>query len=297
MSFTTLLLLLIVVAMLFTVARSAKRRQVETRQEQQLLESQLTTSRKAADEDVTKFGEELQRLDSEVAGHPLDAEMQDDYTRALDAYDNAKQSLDAVQNPDEIRNVTAILEDGRYSIACVKARVDNQPLPRKLPPCFFDPAHGPSIENVSWAPAGGATRDVPACESCAQRVAVGAQPNYRTVMDGSKRVPYWEGGQAYAPWAQGYYSRWSGSNLIADVMLTSMIFNTMSMMPWMVGGLASGIGEGFGEIGSGVGDAFGGVGDGLADGFGEIGDGLGNLGEGLADGFGEIGDFLGGLFD
>ena len=103
MSFTTLLLLLIVVAMLFTVARSAKRRQVETRQEQQLLESQLTTSRKAADEDVTKFGEELQRLDSEVAGHPLDTEMQDDYTRALDAYDNAKTVTGCRAEPRQIR--------------------------------------------------------------------------------------------------------------------------------------------------------------------------------------------------
>ena len=52
-------------------------------------EPQLTTSKKAADEDVTTFGEELQRLDADVAGHPLNEPMQQDYQRALDA-DNAK---------------------------------------------------------------------------------------------------------------------------------------------------------------------------------------------------------------
>ena len=61
------------------------------------LESQLSTSRRAADEDVTKFGEELQRLDVDVAGHPLDEAMQQDYQRALDAYEDSKSSLDAVQ--------------------------------------------------------------------------------------------------------------------------------------------------------------------------------------------------------
>ena len=112
------------------------------------LETQLATSKRAADEDVTKFGEELQRLDSDVAGHALDEPMQQDYQRALDAYDNAKMSLDAVTKPEEIRHVTEILEDGRYAVACVKARIAGEPLPAKRPPCFFNPAHGPSSQDV-----------------------------------------------------------------------------------------------------------------------------------------------------
>ena len=58
--------------------------------EQAALETQLSTSKRAADEDVTKFGEELQRLDSDVAGHALDEGMQQDYQRALDAYETRR---------------------------------------------------------------------------------------------------------------------------------------------------------------------------------------------------------------
>ena len=136
---------------------AVNRRQAE---EQAALETQLSTSKRAADEDVTQFGEELQRLDSDVAGHSLDEAMQQDYQRALDAYDNAKMSLDAVTKPDEIKHVTEILEDGRYAVACVKARIAGAPLPAKRPPCFFNPAHGPSSQDVDWAPPGGVPRPV-----------------------------------------------------------------------------------------------------------------------------------------
>ena len=44
------------------------------------------------------------------------------------------------------------------------------PLPAKRPPCFFNPAHGPSSQNVEWAPPGGVARDVPACPADAERV-------------------------------------------------------------------------------------------------------------------------------
>src|SRR5215218_1367827 len=148
-----LLVLLIVVALIVGGVALYRRYAIQQRQaaEEAALETQLSTSKRAADEDVTKFGEELQRLDSDVAGHPLDEAMQQDYQRALDAYDNAKMSLDAVTRPEEIRHVTEILEDGRYAVACVKARVAGEPLPAKRPPCFFNPAHGPSSQDVTWA--------------------------------------------------------------------------------------------------------------------------------------------------
>ena len=261
-------LLLIGGAMLYR-RRAVGQRQAAERAE---LETQLSTSKRAAEEDVTKFGEELQRLDTDVAGHPLDEAMQQDYQRALDAYDDAKTSLDAVTKPDEIRHVTEILEDGRYAVACVKARVAGEPLPAKRPPCFFNPAHGPSSQNVSWAPAGGVAREVPACPADAERVLAGADPYIRTVQVGARRVPYWEGGQAYAPWAQGYYSRWSGSDLLAGALIGSFLFGGM-------GNVFGGIGEGIGGIGEGVGDMMGG-----------IGEGIGNAGEGLGDMFGDMFD-------
>jgi hypothetical protein len=241
-------------------------------EERRELETQLTTSKRAADEDVTKFGEELQRLDVDVAGHPLDEAMNQDYQRALDAYDNAKMSLDAVTKPDEIKHVTEILEDGRYAVACVKARVAGDPLPAKRPPCFFNPAHGPSSQDVDWAPPGGVPRAVPACAADAERVLAGADPYIRTVQVGAQRVPYWEGGQAYAPWAQGYYSHWRGSDLLSGVLIGSFLFGGG-------GGLFDGVGDG-------VGDLMGGIGEGL----GDMGEGLGDIGSGIGDMFGDLFD-------
>jgi hypothetical protein len=267
-----MLVLLLVLVLLLGGAALYRRRAIQQRQdaERRELENQLTVSKRAADEDVTKFGEELQRLDNEVAGHPLDEAMNQDYQRALDAYENAKMSLDAVARPEEIKHVTEILEDGRYAVACVKARIAGRPLPAKRPPCFFNPAHGPSSQNVSWAPAGGIARDVPACPADAERVLVGADPYIRTVQVGAQRVPYWEGGRAYAPWAQGYYSRWSGSDMLSGVLIGSLLFGGAGNV---FGGIGEGIGamgEGFGDMMEGVGEGFGSMGEGIGDMFGDM---------------------------
>ena len=262
-----LIVLLVIVAVVLAGVGLYRRAAVNRRQaeERAALESQLATSKKAADEDVTKFGEELQRLDTEVAGHPLDEPMQQDYQRALDAYDNAKMSLDAVTKPEEIRHVTEILEDGRYAVACVKARIAGEPLPAKRPPCFFNPAHGPSSTDVDWAPPGGVPRRVPACPADAERVLAGADPYIRTVQVGAQRVPYWEGGPAYAPWAQGYYSRWSGSDMLSGMLIGSLLFGGMGnmfAMPAMAAG--DGGGDAGGDVGGGDagGEGFDGGGDG-----------------------------------
>jgi hypothetical protein len=275
-----LIVLLVLVAVVVAGVGLYRRAAINRRrsEEQAVLEAQLTTSKRAADEDVTKFGEELQRLDSDVAGHALNEPMQQDYQRALDAYDNAKMSLDAVTKPDEIKHVTEILEDGRYAVACVKARIAGEPLPAKRPPCFFNPAHGPSSQNVEWAPPGGVPRDVPACPADAERVLAGADPYIRTVQVGAQRVPYWEGGPAYAPWAQGYYSRWSGTELLSGMLIGSMLFGGMGnvfavpAIPADGGGSDMGGGDGGGDFGGGDG---GGDGGGFFDGgfdFGGFGE-------------------------
>ena len=189
-------------------------------------QAQLVASRGAANDDVTTFGEELQRLDLQVADQALDEATQQDYRRALDAYDDAKRSLEAVKKPDEIGHVTEILADGRYAVASVKARVAGEPLPVRRPPCFFNPAHGPSVQNVDWAPCGGSSGSVPACAADTQRVLAGADPAIRTVLDGTQRVPYWQAGPAYAPWAQGYYGSWGGLDLLTGVLIGSTLTGT-----------------------------------------------------------------------
>ena len=106
---------------------------------------------------------------------------------------------------DDIRHVTEALEDGRYAVACVQARVEGRPLPTRRPPCFFNPAHGPSTTDIEWAPPGGQKRQIPVCAADEDRVQQGAEPDIRTVRQGVGRVPYWQGGPAYSPYASGYF--------------------------------------------------------------------------------------------
>ncbi|GAA1998086.1 hypothetical protein [Nocardioides kribbensis] len=214
-------------------------------------EAELAPVRRLAAEDVTALGVELQELDLELAGQPLDAGANADYQRALDAYESAKAAADAMERPDDVRHVTEILEDGRYAIACVQARVAGEALPTRRPPCFFDPRHGLSVTDVPWTPTGGAQRDVPACALDAERVGAGADPDIRKVMVGSQRVPYWQGGPAYQPYARGYFGSF-----------TTMDFMFMGLMFGAFGGF-----DAIGEIGEGLGEAVGGVGEGLGDMF------------------------------
>jgi type II secretory pathway pseudopilin PulG len=250
-------LIILAVGIAFVVSRSRKR-QVET--QAQADAEALTSVKAVAEEDVTRLGEDVARLDVDTTGHDLDEAQRQDYRRALDAYDAAKSALGRVKKPDDIREVTGILEDGRYAIASLRARLAGEPLPARRPPCFFNPQHGPSTEDVDWAPPGGAPRSVPACAADAERVRAGAEPDIRQVMVGSQRVPYWQGGRAYQPYAAGY-------------------FGGFGPMNWMFMGMM--FSGGFDGFGDGLGDGIGSLGDGIGDGIGSIGDGIG----GMFDGF------------
>ena len=232
-------LLVLVVGGLVVVAlvKSSQRRTAERHQ------AALEPVKRLAFEDVTALGEELRGLDADMAGRELDAGERADYQRALDAYESAKSASEAIRQPDDIRNVTEILEDGRYAMACVRSRVAGEPLPTRRPPCFFDPRHGMSVADVPWTPPGGTQREVPACGLDAERVRAGAEPDTRMVMAGSRRVPYWQGGPAYQPYARGY-------------------FGTFGPMDWIfMGFMFDGLGDGLGMLGDGLGDVFGGIGD------------------------------------
>jgi hypothetical protein len=211
-----LVVLAILVAVVLVVRSGNKRRLEEHAPLLENLDS-FSSARKAVDEDITALAEALQALDGEIGGRPLDEGATADYRRSVDAYDSAKQAMASVSGPAELHHVTAIVADGRYAITCVRARVDGDPLPLRRPPCFFNPSHGPSVRDVSWAPDGGVPRDVPACRLDAERVVAGAEPDTRQVLLGTRRVPYYEAGPAFAPFTAGYFG--ADTTLFAGTVL------------------------------------------------------------------------------
>lgn len=170
---------------------------------------QLTLAKRAAEADVSGFGEELGRL---ACGAEVDAVCADEYDRAVLLHQRAVAALGASQRPDDLCLVTEILEEARWTTARLVARAAGEPMPSRRPPCFFNPGHGPSVRNIGWH-----ERNVPACAADAARVEAGADPYIRTVERDDLRVPYWEGGPGYAGWAQGYFKSWHGSRLVADI--------------------------------------------------------------------------------
>jgi hypothetical protein len=168
--------------------------------------------------------------------------------------------------------VTEALEEGRWRMECVRARLAGKPVPERLPPCFFDPRHGPSVTQVAWSPDGGAPRQVPVCAMDAERVARGLQPQAREVLVGGSRVPYWSAGPAYAPYAGGFFGGWGGGSFLSGLLLGEVL-----------------AGPGMGGFGG-----FGGYGYGPGWGGGYEGGGYaGGSGDGGGDGGG--GDFAGGF--
>lgn len=269
MELVLILIILVGIGYIYVRSRSISNQQLTAQR------SAVDGVRSAAEEDVTRLGEEVAALDTSTAGHDLDEATRQDYQQALDSYDHAKEALARIERPADVTRVTEALEDGRYAITCVKARLAGDPLPTRRPPCFFNPQHGPSTDDVEWAPPGGVKRSVPACAADAERVRAGAEPITRKVLasDGSRK-PYWEAGPAYAPWARGYYSSYAGSGLLPGVLVGAML--TGGFGSWDSGygaGYTDGIDAGDGgDVRGDVGGDVGGDAGGTDSGDGSAGD-------------------------
>ncbi|RKS76285.1 hypothetical protein BZB76_1636 [Actinomadura pelletieri DSM 43383] len=245
----------------FLVARR-RRREREARE--------MADLKAGVQEDVTLLGEDIARLDLNVMDSGLDPDIRADYERAMNSYDDAKRSTERAARPQDMQAVTTALEDGRYYMTATRARLAGEPVPERRAPCFFNPQHGPSVQDVLWAPPGGTERSVPACAADARAVQHGADPDVRMVPYGGGRRPYWNAGPAYAPYAGGYYAGYGGLDLLSGLMIGTMLGSMMS--------------GGWGGYG---GDAAGGLG-----GDGDIGGGW-DFGGGDFGGFGGGGDFGG----
>jgi hypothetical protein len=110
------------------------------------------------------------------------------------------------------------------------------------------------VEEVSWAPPGGAARDVPACAADATRIKDGLDPDVRLVpVGGGERRPYWDAGPAYGGWAGGYYGGFLPGILWGTVLGSSLTWGGYGGE----GGFDSGAGDGGGFDGGGWGDGGG----------------------------------------
>ncbi|MFE1196323.1 hypothetical protein ACFW6E_26740 [Streptomyces olivaceoviridis] len=257
------------------VRRNRRRREEEQR-------AALDRLRVVVDEDITAFGEELDRLDFHPSEAGADDTMRADYERALDAYETAKQRMAAARKPEDVRSVTEAVEDGRFSLAQLAARREGRPLPERRPPCFFDPRHGPSVTDATWTPPGGAPREVPVCAADATRLADGRDPVIREVDTDYGRRPYWDAGPAYGPWAGGYF----GGGLLPGLLVGTLLGSAMATPTY-----AADYGTGYGDFGAGGYEG----GDVSGTDF-DPGDFSGGFGDGGGfDGGGGGGDFAGGF--
>jgi hypothetical protein len=148
------------------------------------------TARKLIDEDVTVLGEQLAELHVDTLADDLDSVARDHYRRALEHYEQAKHLLAASETAEDVVAIEQVVADSRYHRAAVVAVRDGEPLPERREPCFFDPRHGPSMQDVEWAPPGGASRPIAVCAADARRLRAGEAPLERLVRVGDRWVPW-----------------------------------------------------------------------------------------------------------
>jgi hypothetical protein len=232
-------------------------------------ERQWEEVRASAQDDLVALGDDIRSLDVDIEMPDVSEEAKQRYGQALQAYQRASEVFDRAKRPEDLAPVSETLEEGRYAMAYSKALLEGRAPPERKPPCFFDPRHGPSTEEVEWAPPGGAPRPVPACAADAVRIREGFAPHGRQVSVDGRPTDYWNAPRHYGPWAGGYFKGFGGGGLLSGLLV----------------GSALGAGLGFGA--EAIGDLFddGGGGD-WGDG-GDGGDG-GDWGDG-GDGGGDFG--------
>jgi hypothetical protein len=248
----------------FLVSRRRRRREEE---------AEFAEVKDNARDDLVALGDDIRALDLDVEMPNVDRRAKESYDQSVDAYSRADTALQRARGPEELEPVGAALEEGRWAMSVAKARMEGRPEPERRPPCFFDPRHGPSSRDVMWAPPGGEPRPVPACEADAQRVERGEDPEAREVMVGGQRMPYWNAGPMYAPFAGGFFGGFGGG-LFPGLLLGTMLGG--AMFPGI------GYGAGFGDGGygdGGDGGDWGGGGD-FGGGGGDFGGGGGDFGGG-----------------
>jgi hypothetical protein len=219
------------------VARRRRRREEE---------AEFAEVKENARDDLVALGEEIRALDLDIEMPAVGPEARADYERAVNAYERADAAWQRARGPEDLEPVGAALEEGRWAMGCARARLAGRPPPERRAPCFFDPRHGPSDRDVEWAPEYGTPRLVPACEADAQRVERGEDPHAREVLVGGQRMPYWNAGPMYAPFAGGFF----GGGLLPGMVMGTMLGDVFDA-PAAGGGDSGGGDFGGGDFGGG----------------------------------------------
>ena len=214
--------------------------------------------RGSAQDDVVALGDDIRSLDVDIGMPGVSDEAKQRYEQALEAYQRASDIFDRAKRPEDLAPVSETLEEGRYAMACAKALIDGRPPPQRRPPCFFDPRHGPSTEDVQWAPPGGSLRPVPACAADALRIKEGFQPHGRQVTVDGRPTDYWNAPRHYGPWAGGYFNSFGGGGLLSTLLMGSALGAGLGLGAEAVGELFDGDGDGDGGGDGGWGDGDGG---------------------------------------
>jgi hypothetical protein len=238
------LILLAVPLALFGVSRRTRHKREQ---------ADLAEVKKAAREDLVALGEDIRALDVDVQMPDADPEARSRYNQAVERYQEADQAFAAARRPRDMETVTSLLEEGRWAMSAAKARFAGEPEPERRAPCFFDPRHGPSVEDLDWAPPGGEPRPVPVCAADAQRIKDGEEPGMREVEVNGRSVPYWQAGPAFGPWAGGFY----GGGLLPGLFVGSMLGGGFGFGGYENADASADSGD-FGDFGGGDFGGFGG---------------------------------------
>ena len=226
--------------------------------------------------------DDLIALSSRITDHQNDVSIQSspeavaEQEAALAAYERGTRAMDAARRPEDMRAVSRAIAEGQYRLACAEALANGEPKPGRRPMCFFDPRHGMSVTDVSWAPPdGGPSRMVPACVDCARKVDQGIQPEMRTVQDSSgSRVAYVNSGFAPAYWGGfGYGGAMLGGFLLGEALAGPPIFVTNEYGYGEPAYADGGNNYGGGDFSGDGGDNYGGGDFGGGDSGGDVGGG------------------------
>lgn len=157
------------------------------------------------------LNEEVVELSQTVSALPPsgdpDSEVAEATLKVLDLVEQARHRIDTLRTGADATEITSRLADARYQLTVIEALRAGQPVPDRTPPCFYDPRHGPSTTSVDYRPESGATREVHACQACADMVAAEQDPPIRMIEKSGRLRFYWEVDTASKAYLDGYWRR------------------------------------------------------------------------------------------